>query len=755
MRLAGSVAEPLRKTQPTLAPPPVHYPQRHDHAAEAAMSLPQWLLHRASQVLRALPEGGLRLRRQHTLVARTQALQARVDAHLQYALQPDLHPTDLHPTGLRQTDQRQTEVAALRAALARHGATPVLRERALSLVAATATQVTGRRPYPSQLQAAWALGEGHFVEMATGEGKTYAAALAAAAAALGGQPVHVLTANDYLVQRDAQAAATWCAALGLTVGCVLSPHGAAQRQAAYRCDITYGSARELAFDYLRDARAGSAFVNPLQRHADDLLRDAGTGHARTPTGAAGSPQQTLLRGLCVAIVDEADSLLVDEALMPLLLSSAPAAQPAGPASAQQRALAFQTLGLARQLREGADFVHDSASGSPRCTAAGLARLEEIATPWGGVWLNRRHRNELIHSALQALHGLQRDRDYLVSTTPAPAHIQLLDRSTGRVAQGRVWSRELQALVELKEGCPLSAPTQVVARLSLQRFFARYLHLCGMSGTLAECRQELLRVYGRSVVSVPLRLPSRRVLLPAQVFDNEHSRLQQAVQQVAQRHETGQPVLVGVDSVAQAQAMSAALQQAGIPHQRLDAAAMEAEAGADPQAHEAARVAAAGQRGAVTVATQMAGRGTDIALGAGVAALGGLHVLCCQDNTSARADRQFIGRSARAGEPGSAELWRTRGAAAWRWPARPAPAGAGLDGPPQQSAERSSWRSWFRSPGGWAASSLPPCWLSVWMQWCQKHHEHAQAQQRRQLMEQDLEWHTRTTLHTPGSSTPWG
>jgi preprotein translocase subunit SecA len=734
------MAEPLHTKQPGLGPALLHYPQRRDHPAEAAMSLPQWLLHRTSRLLRALPESALRLRRQHAGLARAQGLQARIDAHLQ-------------DTSLAHA--RKSKVAALRSALAREGATPALRESALSLVAATAAQVTGRMPYSTQLQAAWALGEGHFVEMATGEGKTYAAALAAAAAALVGQPVHVLTANDYLVQRDAQAAAAWCEALGLTVGCVLSHHGKAQRQAAYRCDITYGSARELAFDYLRDAQTGSAFVSPLQRQAEDLLHLAHKATASEPPRAEGGTGQTLLRGLCVAIVDEADSLLVDEGLMPLLLSTTAAAQPAGPASAQQRALAFQTLGLARQLGEGADFVRDGPNGSPRCTAAGLARLEEIATPWGGVWLNRRHRNDLVHSALQALHGLQRDRDYLVCTTPAPKHIQLLDRSTGRVAQGRVWSRELQALVELKEACPLSAPTQVVARLSLQRFFSRYLHLCGMSGTLAECRHELLRVYGRSVVSVPLRLPGRRVLLPTQVFDDEQLRLRQAVRQVAQRHQTGQPVLVGVDSVAQAQAMSAALQQAGIAHQRLDAGAVESGALADPQAHEAALVAAAGQRGAVTVATQMAGRGTDIALGPGVAALGGLHVLCCQDNNSARCDRQFIGRSARAGEPGSAELWRTRNAPAWQWQARPPQTNAGLDHTLHKPATPSRWRSLCRNPGGWAVAELPPRWLSVWMQLCQKHHENTRAQQRRQLMEQDLEWHTRTTLHTPSGGPPWG
>jgi preprotein translocase subunit SecA len=740
---------------------PWAYPQRQDRRAQQRASLPLWLARRAWHSVQAALQPWLQWPQHRRLQAQVLAIQGAVQQALEQPGQLALKAAPALAQSPLTTTQRQ--------------------QQALVFVATTASHVLGRQPYPTQLHAAWLLLQGHWVEMATGEGKTYAAGLAAAAAALCGTPVHVMTANDYLVQRDADSLAPLFAALGLSLGCVLATSTPTQRRAAYACQVTYCTAREAAFDYLRDAHAGSALKSQLQHHTQALLHHTGGEHA-----AAEPP---VMRGLHLALIDEADSLLVDEAAMPLLLSAALASNP--PAAAQQRSLAYQSLALARGLQHA---LHFNLSGDPAIslTPAGLAHIEQLAQPLGGAWLNRRHRQDLVTTALHALHGLQRDRDYLVqsaddSTTPAtPPRVQLLDAVTGRVAHGRSWQAQLQTLVELKEGCPPSPAMQVVARLSLQRFFGRYLRLCGMSGTLAECASSLRASYGPAVHRVPLRLPSRRVQLTTQVFASADERLQQAVLRVQTLHAQGRPVLIGTDSVGAAQAFSAALQTAGVPHQRLDAknsaknsAEHSSKHGAKhsaDHAFEATVVARAGQRGAVTVATHMAGRGTDITLGPGVAALGGLHVLCCQDNASARLDRQFVGRAARAGDPGSAELWRCSTAGVWQ--------GTSRQGTSRQGTSTGVAGGTGSTPavGVWLATAqrlVTVCCLSSravgrnedntkstsrWA-WAlvrraghnlvmnnlvaaqnhhQRQHEHHRSLNRQQQLEQDLQWHTHST-----------
>ena len=679
------------------------YPQRSDRPAEGALDLPRWLAHHAERLgrraLAPLRQALQAKRRRQTALAVEVALQAALPAAMQAA-----------PSGAGLDDQG---LAALRIALRQPGGLAAGRVRVLTLVAATGEQVLGLRPYLSQLLAACALLDGELAEMATGEGKTYAAALAAAAAALGGVPVHVMTANDYLVQRDAKAFAPLFEALGLSVGFVQAGSTPAERRAAYACDLTYCTAREAAFDYLRDASGGQAFQGELQRRAALL-------GSHTPGGAGEAP---VLRGLWRAIVDEADGLLADEAAMPLLLS---AALPAAPGdTAAQRALGFQSLAMARHLRPGEDYALQDDPRQVRLAAGGEQRLEALAAPLGGPWLNRRHRRDSVLLALQALHLLQRDRDYVVRD----GQVLLLDPVTGRTAEGRRWTRGLHALVELKEGCALSPPTTVAARISLQRFFGRYLGLAGMSGTLRECGADLQRSYGCRVVRIPLRRPDARCRLPDRLFATEEARCRAAVQRVQALHARGQPVLLGTDSVQASEALSRALAEAGVPHQRLDA---------QHDAQEARVVAQAGQRGAVTVATHMAGRGTDILLGPGVAELGGLHVLSCQDNPSARLDRQLIGRCARTGLPGSAEVWRWLDAPAW------AP-GTGLPGWLDRRCREAAVRRLERCADAAHGLPLPPG-AQRWFHWRQARHEADQALLRRQLAEQDLDW-----LHRAGIS----
>jgi preprotein translocase subunit SecA len=579
----------------------------------------------------------------------------------------------------RDASSRAERLHALRARLARDGwHDAALRAEALGCVAAAVLGALGRDPFDAQLAAAQILLDDRFAEMATGEGKTLAAALAAAVAALGGVPVHVMTANDYLAQRDAQQLAPLYAALGLEVGTVLASMDAAARRAAYACDITYCTAREVAFDYLRD----------------------GLAHAGRPP---------LLRGLCMAILDEADSLLIDEASMPLVLSEAVD-------DARERAACFQALAVARTLRLGRDARVDAATRRVEWLAEGLERLEASTRDFDAAWHNRRHRQDLVGAALEALHALERDRDYVVRA----GRIELLDAVTGRAAPGRVWSRGLQTLVEIKEGCAPSPASATRTQISFQRFFARYLLLAGTSGTLRECRAELRALYRREVVAVAPRRPSRREVMPQRLFVDASCRDAAAVRRAHELRSLGRPLLIGTDSVAASERLSARLGAAGIAHRVLNA---------HHDREEAAIVAAAGARGAVTVATRMAGRGTDIALGPGVAALGGLHVLVCQDNPSPRLDRQLAGRGARQGEPGSAEIWLALDAPRW--------------------GRLSSVLGRFRkSDDAGGVVPLAPRLVRLVAAWLQSRQEARLARERRRLLEQDRRWERELGSTTP-------
>ena len=595
--------------------------------------------------------------------------------------------------------QSSARLASLRARLARDGWAGELHAEALGCVANAGVRTLGRNPFDSQLRAASVLLDDQLAEMATGEGKTYAAALAAAVAGLAGVPVHVMTANDYLVERDALQLRPFYAALGLTVGAVLGPSDADARRAAYACDITYCTAREVAFDYLRDGLASEAAGSELQQRARRL---AGQG--------AAAP--LLLRGLCMALLDEADSLLIDEATLPLVLSQ----EVADP---QARAACFQALTLARHLEPGVDVRVNRAAGRIEWLEPGVAHLERSSAGLQGAWSNRQHRRDMVGAALEALHLLERDLHYLVRDD----QIELLDAVTGRAAPGRVWSRGLQTLVELKEGCTPKPATETRAQISFQRFFARYLRLCGMSGTLAEARGEIRALYRREVVAIALRCPSQRRVLPPRLFTDPAQRWQAVLRRVAALRSQGRPVLIGTDSVADSDALSALLAGAAVPHRVLNARHDQAEARI---------VALAGARGAVTVATRMAGRGTDIVLGPGVAALGGLHVICCQHNPSRRLDRQLIGRAARQGDPGSAETFSTLGT--------PGTPGGGDRLP-------SVLLPLCRKQDDEGAVVVPAWLLRSWAARLQARDEARQIRQRRRLLEQDREWERRLSFST--------
>ncbi len=513
----------------------------------------------------------------------------------------------------------RAELAATRLALRRDGLREAALARAFALVRLASQRVLGLRHHDVQLRGGYILVHGFIAEMDTGEGKTLTATLAAAVAALAGRRVQVVTVNDYLAERDATEMAPLYAALGLETGIVLETHEPAQRRDAYARDITYCTGKTLAFDYLRDRLTLEARIRPLQ-----MMLDYFTGRWQS---------QILLPGLQFTLVDEADSVLIDEARTPLVISSQSGDN-------GQEAFYRQALALARPLQEGQAFLFDDeGQRSIDLTRFGRERLASEGEQLGGVWKGEFRREEAVLQALHALHLFQRDVHYIVRDEK----VMIVDEHTGRVMPDRSWEKGMQQLIELKEGLPLTPPRVTLARISFQLFFRRFLALSGMSGTMREIAGEIATIYKRRVVRVPPHRPSRRRRLPGRLFADGESRWQAVVEIVAEHHWRGQPVLVGVRAIEAADQLSQRLATAAIPHQVLHAR---------QDGEEAAIIAEAGQRGAVTIATNMAGRGTDIKLAPGVAELGGLHVLLTELHDNRRIDRQLVGRCARQGEPGS-------------------------------------------------------------------------------------------------------
>ncbi len=525
------------------------------------------------------------------------------------------------PAGVDTDAALARQLRPLRRALRRHGLTESLTIRALALVRIVAHRELGIEPHPEQLFAAWAMLQGSIVEMATGEGKTVTAGLVAAVAALAGVPVHVLTVNDYLVKRDARFLEAFYRRFGLSTGVITGTMQDQERQTAYRADIVYATSQQLVFDYLRDVRALGDLRHGLKYRLSSLLQD--------------KPGTTMLRGLCLAIIDEVDSVLIDEARTPLILAQA------RPLTCQERAEAAMALAIARSLIPDTDFAVDTDSRSATLTDAGRTAIATMSETLSGRWRQARYRTECVLQALVALNVYQRDRHYLV----AGDKVLLIDEGTGRTLPDRKLQHGLHQMLELKERCGMTAATDIAASLSFQRFFVRYGMLCGMSGTTHGVRSELRRVYRTAVVMVPAHLPCRRRQAPMRVMPSRAAQLRLLLQRVSSCQLAGQPVLIGTRSVALSEIVSTRLGAHAIAHTLLNAR---------QDAAEAAIVAAAGQRGAVTVATNMAGRGTDIVLGAGVAELGGLHVINLEVNDSRRVDRQLFGRAARQGDPGSCE-----------------------------------------------------------------------------------------------------
>lgn len=497
-----------------------------------------------------------------------------------------------------------------------------IRDEAYALVCEAADRAVGMRPYPVQLMAGLALFEGHIAEMQTGEGKTLTATLPSFIRALPGKGCHVITSNDYLAIRDAKFANRILSRLGISVACVLAPIEKPERREAYSADVTYGTVREMGFDFLRDRLASGG------GQADEPDR-----YFRPENEREGCVQ----RGHHFALVDEADSVLIDEARTPLVIGLALPVDPV-------------TLGrvrwcqrMAGQLVRDTDFEFDPERRVAWLTAAGCDRVALTARPSLIASVPKETMLEAVERALVARFAFERGRDYLI----VEGKVVIVDESTGRTMEGRKWQEGLHQAIEAKEHLPITTTTGSAARITVQSFFRQYDHLAGMTGTAQTVRRELKRTYGLRVSTIPTHRPSRRQALPPRFFDSADKKRHAVADEVARLHALGRAILVGTPSVSASEQLGKLLEERQIPHQILNAHYHEEESEIIKQA---------GQWGAVTIATNMAGRGTDIVPPKEVLEVGGLHVIATEMHSSARIDRQLIGRSARQGDPGSYQFF---------------------------------------------------------------------------------------------------
>ncbi len=486
-------------------------------------------------------------------------------------------------------------------------------------------RVSGKTLHDPQLLGGLVLAQGVIAEMATGEGKTLTGAAPAFVHALSGRGVHVMTSNSYLAERDCEELRPVFEMLGMTVAVLPEQAPAEVKRPLYDCDVVYGNGFEFGFDYLRDQIA----LRQVKASAlGVLVRQRLTGGL--------SPRVTMQRGLNFAIVDEADHVMLDDAISPLLISEA------APGDAPDAEAHRVALRLANELEPKLDYEFDPSRGLVRLTHQGREKthsavdqipIEVLIRPWALY----------VEAALKARLLFQRDREYIVHDD----EVQIVDGSTGRIMPDRTWSDGLHQAVLAKEGQRITPDTSSLARITRQRFLRLYRTLSGMTGTATGGENEFQSIYRVVVQPIPLRLPTQRNIMVTRFFTTAQAKWNAIAQEVASRHLTGQPILVGTRSIANSERLAALLRERKLPFELLNGR---------QDKDEAEIVSAAGQLRAITIATHMAGRGTDIKPSPATLAVGGLHVICSEPYDSHRVDRQLIGRGARQGQPGSAQMF---------------------------------------------------------------------------------------------------
>lgn len=474
---------------------------------------------------------------------------------------------------------------------------------AFAVVREASRRVLGMRHFDVQLIGGIVLHRGNIAEMCTGEGKTLVATAPVYLNALEGKGVHVITVNDYLAKRDSEWMGQVYKFLGLSVGLIVHDLDFQQRKIAYNSDITYGTNNEFGFDYLRDNMVTSL-------------------------------DQMVQRPLHYCLIDEVDSILIDEARTPLIIS--------GPG--QKSTDNYYVMAkLVPHLKKDEDYTIDEKQKTVAPTEAGVAKMEKMLHVENLYDAENLELNHLFVQALRAQTMMQRDKDYVVKD----GEVVIVDEFTGRLMYGRRYSDGLHQAIEAKEGLEVQRESQTLATITFQNYFRMYDKLAGMTGTAKTEEQEFIKIYGLPVIQIPTNKPIQRKDLPDVVFKTKRGKYRAVVKEVERRHATGQPILIGTTSIEQSEELSHMLDGAKIPHSVLNAKYHE---------KEAAIVALAGQKGAVTIATNMAGRGTDIQLGDGVAELGGLAIIGTERHESRRIDNQLRGRAGRQGDPGSSQFF---------------------------------------------------------------------------------------------------
>jgi preprotein translocase subunit SecA len=497
---------------------------------------------------------------------------------------------------------------------------------AFGLAREAARRTTGMTPFPVQLMGGMALFEGGIAEMQTGEGKTLTAVLSAYLRALAGKGCHIVTVNDYLAGRDAEEMGTIYNALGMTVGCIQTPMETDERREAYACDVTYGTAKEMGFDFLRDQLRRGIARSGVDRHGL-LQAEAGVAPAESP----------VQRGHHFALVDEADSILIDEARTPLIIGMT---QPNDPGSVS---LFRWCQRMAPRLQQDVDYIYEPQRRTAYLTDAGCRHIVLSSKPSliSSIDSERIYRH--IEQAMTARLAYHKDRDYVI----VEDEVVIVDESTGRIMDGRKWQDGLHQSIEAKEQVPITATSGEAARVTIQNFFQRYSHLAGMTGTAVQAAREMKKTYGMSVHVIPTHRPCIRTGNAPAVYRTIEAKQDAIVEEISRQVEANRAVLVGTPSVEASEALGQRLVDRGIAHQILNATRHD---------HEAQVVADAGHSRKVTVATNMAGRGTDIKPTKELVDAGGLHVIATEMHSSARIDRQLIGRAARQGDPGSYQFF---------------------------------------------------------------------------------------------------
>ncbi|MBF0452703.1 MAG: preprotein translocase subunit SecA [Candidatus Magnetomorum sp.] len=500
-----------------------------------------------------------------------------------------------------------------------------LHAKALAHLTEAAYRSLGLRPFPVQIMGSLSLLNGFLAEMATGEGKTLTAALSAVIAGWKGKPCHIITGNDYLADRDSNELAPFYHYCHVDVGSVISTMSPQERQLNYAQNVVYTTSKEILADFLRDRlKLGSchhpglrlikSFNSFQKKHSDDLV----------------------MRGLHTAIVDEADSVLIDEAVTPLIISRPMTNEPL------KQAIQIAQI-ILPDILPNIHYKRIDKYKEIRLTDSGKKFLNNGKEKFPGIWRGQSRQEEIINLSLQAREWFHRDKHYVIQDNK----VVIVDEFTGRLMPSRSWSHGLHQAVEAKEGVEITDPMETLARLSFQRFFRFFPKLSGMTGTAWEASGEFWQIYRLPVISIPTNRPCIRKQLPDQMFSSLEKKLKKIVKEIVRIHQTERPILVGTRNVEASEKLALLLNETGLDCQIINAVRHEAEAQI---------VAQAGGKNRITIATNMAGRGTDIKLGPDVTSLGGLHVIATERHESARIDRQLFGRCARQGNPGSAQAF---------------------------------------------------------------------------------------------------